>query len=76
MKADPSYQVRLKELDMKAAFSQFWNDEDGITALEYGLIAGIVAVALIAAVGTFSDGLKTLFEDLASKLTSSTTSGG
>ena len=54
---------------MKATLLQFWNDEDGITALEYGLIAGIVAVALIAAVGTFSDGLKSLFEDLGSKLT-------
>jgi pilus assembly protein Flp/PilA len=27
---------------------RFWNDESGATAIEYGLIAALVAVALIA----------------------------
>ena len=35
---------------MKAKLAQFWNDEEGITALEYGLIAGLVAVALVIGV--------------------------
>jgi pilus assembly protein Flp/PilA len=56
------------ELDMKATLAQFWNDEDGITALEYGLIAGMVAVALIVAVGAFTGSLKGMFEDLGTKL--------
>ncbi|WMD21054.1 Flp family type IVb pilin [Achromobacter seleniivolatilans] len=53
---------------MKAKLAQFWNDEDGITALEYGLIAGLVAVALIAAVGTFSTALGDMFKALGAKL--------
>ncbi|MFF7399620.1 MULTISPECIES: Flp family type IVb pilin [Achromobacter] len=58
---------------MKAKLAQFWNDEDGITALEYGLIAGLVAVALIAAVGTFSDALSSMFTDLGAKLNAART---
>lgn len=58
---------------MKAKLAQFWNDEEGITALEYGLIAGLVAVALIAAVGTFSDALGTMFTDLGAKLNAART---
>ncbi|CAB3928003.1 Flp family type IVb pilin [Achromobacter anxifer] len=64
---------------MKATLAQFWNDEDGITALEYGLIAGMVAVALIVAVGAFSGSLKSMFEDLGTKLDTAragTTTGG
>ncbi|WBX86649.1 Flp family type IVb pilin [Achromobacter mucicolens] len=53
---------------MKTMLAQFWNDEDGITALEYGLIAGMVAVALIVAVGAFTGSLKDMFEDLGTKL--------
>jgi len=58
---------------MKAKLAQFWNDEAGITALEYGLIAGLVAVALIAAVGTFSDALSSMFTDLGAKLNAART---
>ena len=29
-----------QESEMKAKLMQFWNDDAGITALEYGLIAG------------------------------------
>ena len=46
---------------MKAQLQQFWNDEDGATAIEYGLIAGLVAVAIIGALGLMSGSLKELF---------------
>ncbi|AUA58738.1 Flp/Fap pilin component [compost metagenome] len=61
---------------MKAKLAQFWNDEDGITALEYGLIAGLVAVALIAAVGTFTDALGDMFTGLGGKLDTAGGAGG
>jgi pilus assembly protein Flp/PilA len=42
-------------------FSRFMNDESGATAIEYGLIAAIVAVGIIAGLGTMKDELvKTL----------------
>lgn len=46
---------------MKAQLQQFWNDEDGATAIEYGLIAGLVAIAIITALGLMSDSLNELF---------------
>ena len=46
---------------MKAKLMQFWNDDAGITALEYGLIAGLVAVALIASVGLFTGSLQSMY---------------
>ena len=35
---------------MKALIQRFKSDEDGATAIEYGLIAALIAVAIIAAV--------------------------
>jgi pilus assembly protein Flp/PilA len=53
---------------MKAKLMQFWNDDAGITALEYGLIAGLVAVALIASVGLFTGSLQGMYQALKAKL--------
>ncbi|AUT49129.1 Flp family type IVb pilin [Achromobacter sp. Marseille-Q0513] len=53
---------------MKAKLMQFWNDDAGITALEYGLIAGLVAVALIASVGLFTGSLQSMYQALKAKL--------
>jgi pilus assembly protein Flp/PilA len=40
---------------------RFLEDEDGATAIEYGLIAGLVCIALIACFVIFGDALKALF---------------
>ncbi|MEG0976745.1 MAG: Flp family type IVb pilin [Comamonas sp.] len=40
----------------------FWNDEEGATAIEYGLIAGLIAVGIIVAVGGIGEKLKAVFE--------------
>lgn len=52
----------------------FWNkllklkrDEEGVTALEYGLIAALVAVALITAVSTLGNSLALTYNNLAGK---------
>ncbi len=42
-------------------FSRFMNDESGATAIEYGLIAAIVAVGIIAALCTMKDQLVKTF---------------
>ncbi|MDA7418179.1 Flp family type IVb pilin [Xenophilus arseniciresistens] len=39
----------------------FWRDEEGATAIEYGLIAGLIAVGLIAALTSLEGGLTALF---------------
>lgn len=43
-------------------------DEAGATAIEYGLIAALIAVAAIAAMGTLGDNLSTTFENVAGEL--------
>ena len=40
---------------------EFARDERGVTALEYGLLAGLIAVALIGVLSTFSGDIANLF---------------
>lgn len=46
----------------------FIRDESGATAIEYGLIAGLVSVAIIIALGTLGDNLSTLFSNIATEV--------
>jgi len=46
---------------MFAIFSRFLRDESGATAVEYGLVAGLVALAIVAAVTTFRTKLTNTF---------------
>ncbi len=46
------------------------NDEAGATAIEYGLIAALVAVAAITALDNLGDELSTTFSTVDSKLES------
>jgi pilus assembly protein Flp/PilA len=46
----------------------FWNDNAGATAIEYGLIAGLISVVIITAVTTVGTNLKTVFTSIASNL--------
>lgn len=43
---------------------KFLRDEGGATAIEYGLIAALIALAIIAAVGMTGERLITLFESI------------
>ena len=49
---------------------QLAQDEDGVTAIEYGLIAALIAVAIIVAVTAVGGGISTTFSNVASKLVS------
>jgi pilus assembly protein Flp/PilA len=55
-------------------FSRFMNDESGATAIEYGLIAAIVAVGIIAGLGTMKEQLVATFGKVETSL--STANGG
>ena len=45
------------------------NDRSAVTALEYGLIAALIAGALVTAIGTFGNDLKTTFTNLGNTIT-------
>lgn len=53
---------------MKLNFIRFAKDESGATAIEYGLIAGIVSVAIIAAFATFSGDLSALMTTIGGEI--------
>lgn len=56
---------------MISIFKRFKNEESGATAIEYGLIAALISVALIAGAQSLGTQLNTVFTDLSSSLQSS-----
>ncbi len=57
---------------MKTFLSRFAQDESGATAIEYGLIAALIGVAIVAGAGLVGTNLNTMFNGIAGKLTSPT----
>jgi pilus assembly protein Flp/PilA len=51
----------------------FIQEEDGVTAIEYGLIAALVAVAIVAGASALGTGLNGLFTRLANCMAAPTT---
>lgn len=49
-------------------FVKMLNNEDGATAIEYGLIAALIAVAAITALSTIGTNLNAKFSTIGSKL--------
>jgi pilus assembly protein Flp/PilA len=54
---------------------RFARDEDGATAIEYGLIAALVSVAAIGALTAMGNSLSTMFNTVSTAL-STAVSGG
>ncbi|HCD85581.1 Flp family type IVb pilin [Agrobacterium tumefaciens] len=49
-------------------FISFCKDERGATAVEYGLIAGLISLALVGGAGTISSNINALFQFIADTL--------
>lgn len=54
---------------MKNHIKRFINDEDGVTAIEYGLIAGLISIAILLAVTDIGEALNVLFGKIKTALT-------
>ena len=54
--------------DLILAVQRFWKDEQGVTAIEYGLIASLIAVVIIAAVTLIGTKLDAVFNYVANHL--------
>ena len=54
---------------MRNLFRRFINDQSGVTAIEYGLIAALIAVVIITAVTSVGSKLTTTFTSVATALT-------
>lgn len=53
---------------MKQFIQQFLREEDGVAAIEYGLLAGLISVAIIATVTALGGELNAVFTNVSSKL--------
>lgn len=61
---------------MTKIFARFLKDESGATAIEYGLIAALISVGIIAGAGTIGTQLKATFERIGKALTDSKAATG
>lgn len=53
---------------MSRYLARFWNDQSGATAIEYGLIAAGISVAIIATVQALGTNLNTTFSSVSTAL--------
>ena len=53
---------------MKRSLLKFWNDESGATAIEYGLIAAGISLAIIAVVNGLGTNLNNKFTSINTSL--------
>ncbi|WP_460447851.1 Flp family type IVb pilin [Alsobacter sp. SYSU BS001988] len=51
----------------------FFRDEEGATAIEYGLIAALIAIGLIGAVGSLKSNLSNTFDNVGANLGNAST---
>jgi pilus assembly protein Flp/PilA len=49
---------------MSNLFARFADDESGATAIEYGLMASLIALAIIASVTALGQKVKTIFTSI------------
>jgi len=53
---------------MKAQLLKFWNEEDGASAIEYGLLVGVLVLGIVVALTAFSGQVATFFNSLGEKV--------
>jgi pilus assembly protein Flp/PilA len=58
----------MRSNKMKTLFALFWKDESGVTAIEYGLIAGLISVVILVALTAIGTSLQGLFQTIATAL--------
>lgn len=61
---------------MKTLLARFRRNEAGVTAIEYGLIAALVGVAIIVGAGLLGTQLNTTFSDIATTMQGVSPAGG
>lgn len=55
-------------MKIKHTLKQFWNEEEGQSLSEYGLILALIAVVAITALTLLGDNIKAMFENIAENI--------
>jgi len=53
---------------MLGSITRFLRDEEGATAIEYGIIAGLISVAIVTILGTIGGQMNGVFESISAAL--------
>lgn len=53
---------------IRSLFSAFWHDETGATAIEYGLLVGLIAAVIVVVVSTLGTTIQCKFWQVLNKL--------
>ncbi len=53
---------------MKTSIKKFLKDETGVTAIEYGLIAGLIVAGIALTLGTIGTNLSTVFTNISTSV--------
>ncbi len=61
---------------MKAIFKRFRKNEDGATAIEYGLIAALIAVVIIGALQLLGGNIDEKFREISTAVSGASSTGG
>jgi len=71
----PAYEISrascsrmAQEMNVRRLVEQFLKDESGATAIEYGLIAALIAVVIIGAVSAVGTNLQGTFNNIANNV--------
>ena len=58
---------------MTQVFARFAKDEEGATAIEYGLIAALLSITIVGILGTTGDNLTDVFTTISTTLSGAST---
>ena len=57
----------MKTVQIVRMLNAFWAEQDGVTAIEYALLAALIFGVIVGSVGLVGDSLKVLYDDVAAK---------
>jgi pilus assembly protein Flp/PilA len=62
------FELEIDQMTQKNFITRFFADESGATAIEYGLIAALISVAIITAATTMGTKLSSTFSSVSNQL--------
>ena len=58
----------MKTVQIRRMLGAFWVEQDGVTAIEYALLAALIFGAIVVSVGLLGDALNVFYDDVAMKV--------
>lgn len=58
----------MKAAQIRQVLKAFWSEQDGVTAIEYALLAALIFGAIVISVGELGGSVQALYGDIAAKV--------